>query len=229
MMASQISKVLVISAHPDDEVLGVGGTISKYVRSGADVCVCILAEGASARYPNSMIEVLHKQALEASKILGVKKVYLQGLPDERLDTLPFIDIIKPIEACIAEVNPDLVFTHHRGDANTDHQIIFKATIAATRTLKRNTIQKILCYEVPSSTEQSPPFLEYTFSPNVFVDITSTLDKKIEAIQAYQSEVGYYPHPRSIEALTITAKHWGVKVGLEAAEAFVLVREIIRGI
>ena len=192
-----------------------------------DIYICILAEGATARYEDSMIEMLNKQALEASRILGVKKVSFEGLPDERLDAIPFIDVIKPIEKCIAEVKPDIVFTHHRGDANTDHQIIFKATIAATRTLRGDGIKKILCYEVPSSTEQSPPFLEYAFTPNIFVDISDTLDKKMEAMRAYQSEIGEYPHPRSIEALTITAKRWGVKVGLEAAEAFMLVREVIK--
>jgi LmbE family N-acetylglucosaminyl deacetylase len=226
-MSSQISRVLVISAHPDDEVLGVGGTIAKYVNNGAEVYVTILAEGATARYENSMIEVLNKHALKASKILGVKKVSQYQLPDERLDAIPFIDVIKPIEKAITEVQPQLVFTHHRGDANTDHQIVFKATIAATRTLRKNGIQRILCYEVPSSTEQSPPFTEYTFTPNIFINITDTLDKKIKAMKAYKSEVGVFPHPRSIESLTITAKHWGIKSGLEAAEAFVLVREIIR--
>jgi LmbE family N-acetylglucosaminyl deacetylase len=218
--------ILVVAAHPDDEVLGIGGTIAKFANDGADLYICILAEGATSRYEDKMIAQLKESALKASRILGAKEVYFEDLPDERLDQIPFIDVIKPIERRIVEIKPDIVFTHHRGDANTDHQIAFKATIAATRTLRGNAIKKILCYEVPSSTEQSPPFLEYTFNPNVFVDITDTLDKKMMAMRAYQSEVGEYPHPRSIEALTITAKHWGVKVGLGAAEAFVLVREII---
>jgi len=221
------NRILVIAAHPDDEVLGIGGTIAKYTGRGIDVNICILADGATARYEDSMVAELKDCALKAARILKINEVYFEGLPDERLDQIPFIDVIKSIEKRIAETNPDTVFVHHRGDANTDHQIAFKATIAATRTLSRNTINKILCYEVPSSTEQSPPFIEYMFTPNVFVDITDTLDKKIEAMQIYKSEIGKYPHPRSIEALTITAKHWGIKAGLEAAEAFMLVREIIR--
>lgn len=217
---------LVIAAHPDDEVLGVGGTIAKYTNSGVDVYICILSEGATARYEDKMVTELKACASKASMILGAKKVYFEELPDERLDLMPFIDVIKPIEKLISEIKPDIVFTHHRGDANTDHQIIFKATIAATRTLHGNSVKKILCYEVPSSTEQSPPFLEYAFIPNVFVDITETIDKKTEAMQAYPSEIGEWPHPRSIEALTVTAKHWGIKVGLDAVEAFMLVREVI---
>lgn len=217
----------MIAAHPDDEILGVGGTIAKYASTGTDIYICILTEGATSRYKARYVPCLKESAVEASRILGVKDVYFEDLPDERLDQISFIDVIKPIEKRIAEIRPGIVFTQHRGDANTDHQIVFKATIAATRTLRGNPVEKILCYEVPSSTEQSPPFQEYAFTPNVFVDITNTLDKKIEAMQAYQSEVGKWPHPRSIEALTITAKHWGVKVGLEAAEALVLVREIIK--
>jgi len=220
-------RILVIAAHPDDEVLGVGGTIAKYARMGNDIFICILAEGATARYEGKMITQLEEYASQASEILGVKEIYFERLPDERLDQIPFIDVIKPIERRISEIKPDIIFTHHRGDANTDHQIVFKATIAATRTLRGDTIKKILCYEVPSSTEQSPPFLEYAFTPNVFVDISNSLAKKLEAMRAYQSEVGEYPHPRSIEALTVTARHWGVKVGLEAAEAFMLVREITK--
>lgn len=220
-------KVLIIAAHPDDEVLGCGGTIAKYANGKADICICILTEGATARYGENMVSELKESALKAFKILGVKEMQFFGLPDERLDQIPFIDVIKPIEKLIKKIEPEIVFTHHRGDSNTDHQIVFKATIAATRTLRKSSVNKILCYEVPSSTEQAPPFLEYAFQPNVFVDITDTLDKKMEAMSAYQSEIGEYPHPRSTEALTITAKHWGVKVGLKAAEAFMLVREIIK--
>ena len=219
-------RILIVSAHPDDEVLGVGGTIAKYTSTGADVYICILAEGATARYEDKMVAELQECTLRAAKILGAREVYFEELPDERLDQMPFIEVIKPLERHIAEIKPEIVFTHHRGDANTDHQIVFKATIAATRTLRGNAVKKILCYEVPSSTEQSPPFIEYAFIPNVFVDITDTLDKKLEAMLQYKSEVGQYPHPRSIEALTIAAKHWGVKVSVKAAEAFMLVREII---
>jgi LmbE family N-acetylglucosaminyl deacetylase len=223
---SSIKNILIIAAHPDDEVLGVGGTIAKYTGIGVDVYVCILADGATSRYEDWMVTELQENALKAANILKVKEAFFEGLPDERLDQIPFIDVVKSIERRITETKPDTVFVHHRGDANTDHQIAFKATIAATRTLKTNIINRILCYEVPSSTEQSPPFIEYTFTPNVFFDITNTLSKKMEAVQVYKSEIREYPHPRSVEALSVAAKHWGVKVGLEAAEAFMLVREII---
>jgi len=219
-------RILVIAAHPDDEVLGVGGTIARYAHMGASVYVVLMSEGATSRHKKKMIDQLKNSALKASIKLGVKKVYFEGLPDERLDQIPFIDVIKPIEKRVGEIKPQIVFTHHRGDSNTDHQIVFKATIAATRTLQKSPIKRVLCYEVPSSTEQAPPFPEYAFIPNVFVDITNTLHMKLEAMRAYRSEVKDYPHPRSVDALTFHAKYRGIKVGLRAAEAFELVREVI---
>ena len=218
--------ILVIAAHPDDEVLGVGGTIAKYAQLGANIYVSLMSEGATMRYKREMIAQLKQFALKASVKLGVKKAYFEGLPDERLDQIPFVEVIKPIEKRVAEIKPEIVFTHHRGDSNTDHQIVFKATIAATRTLQKNSIRKVLCYEVPSSTEQAPPFPEYAFLPNVFVDISETLNIKLRAMRAYRSEVKHFPHPRSIDALTFHAKYRGIKVGLRAAEAFELVREVI---
>ncbi len=193
---------------------------------GASIYVVIMSEGATSRYEGKMIAQLKESALKASRKLGVKKTFFEGLPDERLDQLPFIEVIKPIEKRIAEIQPEILFTHHRGDSNTDHQIVFKATVAAARTLQRNSLKRVLCYEVPSSTEQAPPFPEYAFIPNVFVDITSTLHIKLAAMRAYRSEVKEYPHPRSIEALTVHAQYRGIKVGLKATEAFELVREIV---
>ena len=218
--------ILVIAAHPDDEVLGVGGTIARYAQLGANIHVALMSEGITARYGKEMISQHKQSALNASRKLGVKKIFFEGLPDERLDQIPFIEVIKPIEKRVAEIEPEIVFTHHRGDSNTDHQIVFKATISATRTLSKSSIKKVLCYEVPSSTEQAPPFPEYAFIPNVFVDISDTLHMKLAAMRAYRSEVKDYPHPRSIDALTFHAKYRGVKIGSKAAEAFELVREVI---
>lgn len=218
-------KILVIAAHPDDEVLGLGGTIAKHVNKGDEVYVCIVAEGATVRYERGMINELKKYALQASEILGVKKVHFLGFPDQKLDTLSLIEIIKPIEKIISNIEPEIVYTHHYGDLNKDHQIVFEATVTATRPIG-NKIKKVLCYETPSSTEWSPPITKCAFMPNVYTDISDTLQKKIEAMMAYKSEVRNHPHPRSIETLRINAQYQGSKIGVKAAERFMLIREII---
>ena len=222
-------KVLVVAAHPDDETLGVGGTIARYSEQGDEVWVCILTEGVTARH--QYVELQKERTLEACHILRVRKTIFCDLRDQHLDALPLIDVIRPIEACIKEFEPALVYTHFKGDVNQDHQVVFSATMVATRPFESSPVTKVLCYEVPSSTEWAPPFVDTSFRPNVFVSIADTLDAKIEAMKAYaearQSEVREYPHPRSYKAIRIRAQTRGSAVGLEAAEAFVLVRELIR--
>ncbi len=227
-------KVLVIAAHPDDEVLGVGGTIAKHVESKDEVYVCILGEGITSRElslkkksqkeKNHKIKKLKNNALEASKILGIKKILFFGLPDQKFDTLPILDIIKKIEKCVKEIKPDIVYTHSETDLNRDHRIVFEASMVATRPLG-NGIKKILSYEVPSSTEWGSPVSKKHFIPNVFINIEKTLEKKLKAMKKYKSEIRDFPHPRSTEALKALAKKHGVEVGLKSAEAFVLIREI----
>ncbi len=220
-------KVLVIAADPDDEVLGVGGTIVRHKEVGDIVEVLFLGDGIASRYGEDKINLLRGCAEKAKDILGIDRITFAGLgsPDKRFDEIPFGEVIKVIEGYIAKQEPDRIYTHHKGDANTDHQIAFKATIAAARTLKRFIVKDILSYQVPSSTEQGPPFPEYTFMPNHFVDITHTLDRKIEALSVYTSEIDEFPYPRSLEGLRITAGYWGMKIGVKAAEAFVVVRQI----
>lgn len=216
--------VLVVAAHTDDEVLGVGGTIARYASQGDTVYVCSLCNRATKhKYDREVIESLKEMALKAAAILGIRETFFCGLPDERLDLVEAVD---QIEKYIAQVKPDIIYTHHRGDTNQDHLTAFRATMIAARTTNKHRVSKILCYEVPSSTEQGPPFEEYAFIPNVFVDISDTLQLKLEAMQAYEGEIRHYPHPRSLKALIALAETRGVQAGLEAAEAFVLVREIV---
>lgn len=222
-------KALVIAAHPDDEILGCGGTIAKLVKEGYEAFTMILGEGVTSRYNkikrkmiSREIEELKKQVIEANEIIGVKKVFNFDFPDNSFDTVPMLDIIKKIEEIKRDIKPDIIFTHHKKDLNIDHKITAQAVITATRPIKNETVKKIYSFEVLSSTEWEYPM---SFSPNVFFDISKTLDKKIEALYCYESEIREYPHPRSIEAVELNAKMWGVKVGLKYAEGFSLIREI----
>ena len=223
--------LLVIVAHPDDEVIGCGGTIAKLVLQGDDVYCLLLSEGITSRYgqpeeaKEEDLRQLKSDAEKAAKILGIKRLFFKNFPDNRFDTVPLLDIIKAIEEIKEELKPDVIFTHHRGDLNIDHQITFKAVLTTCRPMKGETVKEMYSFEVPSSTEWSSPGAQNYFMPNVFVDINETLDRKIEALKAYQGEIRKYPHPRSPEALRAIASRWGSTVGCEAAEAFELIRSI----
>lgn len=222
---------LVIAAHPDDEVLGCGGTIVRMTKEKEDVYVAILGEGITSRYnqreqaDTRALKKLRKDTKRVSELLGVKELFLFDLPDNRFDTVPLLDIVKIIEKLVEQLNPATIFTHHGGDLNIDHSIVHRATLTATRPIFGSGIKRIYAYEVPSSTEWAFGQFHSEFQANLFVDITKTLDKKIEAMEIYESEVRSFPHPRSPEALRTLAKKWGTVAGLEAVEAFELIREI----
>ena len=222
-------RILVIAAHPDDEVFGLGGTMANCIRQGDQVSVLIMTDGVTARH--NVTEPQKVAARKAGAILGVERVYFADLPDQGLDSIPLLQIIKPISELINELRPQIVYTHHRGDANQDHRAIFAATLVAVRPFGDNSVERVLCYEVASSTEWGPPFVEWAFNPNVYVDISATLEVKVKAVEAYrdtfQSEIKPLPHPRSPEAVRIYAQQRGINVGMQAAEAFILVRELIK--
>jgi N-acetylglucosamine malate deacetylase 1 len=222
-------RILVVAAHPDDETLGAGGTIARYAEHGEEVWVCLLTEGVSARHDH--VNQQKECAVKACEVLGVKRVVFCDLPDQRLDALPLLDVIQPLQACVRELQPDVVYTHFKEDVNQDHRVAFQATMVATRPFGDNSVNRVLCYEAPSSTEWGASFAGTVFAPNVFVDISETLPAKLEAMRMYSmthvSEVPPYPHPRSYEALETYAKRHGIVVGLRAAEPFMLVREIDR--
>lgn len=222
-------KILIVAAHPDDEVLGCGGTIARLSKEGYDIYTFILGEGVTSRdkkrnahKKSGEIKRLKKQAEQVNKILGVKEVFFFDFPDNRFDIVPFLDIVKAIEKIKNKIKPNMIFTHYEKDLNIDHQITYKAVLTATRPLKNEAIKKIYSFEVPSSTEWNYPL---SFDPNVFFDITDTVDKKLKALKIYKDEIKTFPHPRSSEGVKILAKFWGMKVGLECAEAFKLVRKI----
>lgn len=222
--------VLVIAAHPDDEVLGCGGTIAKLTESNS-VQIAILGEGATSRatQPSQvdprLVDDLQTDARHAAKILGVKQVEFEGLPDNRFDELPLLEVVKRVERLIEELEPETIYTHHPGDLNIDHQVTFRAVLTATRPVPGCTVQEIYSFEVPSSTEWSFQRVGPAFQPNVFVDISTTIERKIQALECYRGEVRPFPHPRSPEALRAIGRRWGSVVGLEFAEAFELIRSV----
>jgi LmbE family N-acetylglucosaminyl deacetylase len=226
-----INSILVVVAHPDDEVLGCGGTIARLTKEMKDVYVAILGEGIASRFnkrelaDKSELKTLQNSSKRVAELLGVKELFLYDLPDNRFDTIPLLNIVKIIEALIDKVKPSTIFTHHGGDLNIDHSIIHRATLTAARPIAGQCVKKVYAYEVPSSTEWA--FGQFTkgFQANVFVDISVSLEKKIKAMEIYESEARSFPHPRSPEALRALAKRWGATAGLEAAEAFELIREI----
>lgn len=222
-------KILTVAAHPDDEILGCGGVIARFVKEKAEAYTLILGEGLTSRDEKRDIKIrkreierLKKQAVEANRILGVKKNFLFDFPDNRFDTVPLLDIVKVIEKIKSEIRPDIIFTHYGKDLNIDHQITYSAVITATRPIKGETVKEIYSFEIISSTEWNYPL---TFTPDVFFDISGTIDLKIKAMQEYKTEFKEYPHPRSPEAIKLNANYWGVRVSLEHAEAFKSIRLI----
>jgi N-acetylglucosamine malate deacetylase 1 len=228
-----MNNVLVIAAHPDDEVLGCGGTISKHAQQGDSVHILILAEGATSRDEQrdrtnreSELSALAIAAKQASEILGAASVSLKDFPDNRMDGCELIDIVKVIESVIARIDPQIIYTHHNGDVNIDHRCIHEAVIVACRPKPNFSVKTLVFFEVPSSTEWQTPGSAPSFNPNWFIDISDTLNLKLKALHAYSSEMCLYPHPRSIESVEYLARWRGSTVGVNAAEAFVLGRNLI---
>ena len=216
-----MSKVLVIAAHPDDEVLGCGGTIARLASEGSHVEILILGEGATSRDDGGRAEVerLQADARAAAQVMGAANVRFASLPDNQFDTIPLLDVIKEIESVIEEVQPEVVYTQHGGDLNVDHQITFRAVMTAVRPMKGRSVRALYAYEVASSTEWAFQKFEPVFRPTCFVDISETLEQKIEAMAAYEGESRSAPHPRSPEVLRAMATVRDSAAGLKAAEAF----------
>jgi N-acetylglucosamine malate deacetylase 1 len=222
-------RILTVVAHPDDETLGAGGTMARFAADGHDVMVLIMTDGVGARH--DQFEQQRLCAVRACETLGVTNVSLAGLPDQRLDTMALMDLAGPMEKAVSEFRPDVMFTHYQEDVNQDHRAVFRAASIAARPTEGTSVRRFLCFETASSTEWAAPFPGTTFAPNVFVDISETLEVKLAAMRCYadtfESEVKPYPHPRSLEALEIYARHRGASTGVLAAEAFMQVRHVVR--
>lgn len=219
--------VLVLAAHPDDEILGLGATVARHAGAGDAVTSVVVSEGASARYEGSVASVLISSGRAAARVLGVGEIRFLGLRDQHLDDGPILDVIQPIERVLAELRPDLVYTHHWGDLNRDHRIVSEAVMVACRPVGDRPPSKVLMFETPSATEWTWPEPGMAFLPNHFVDVTATIEKKLQAMACYRTELRPAPHPRSLESLRARAQYWGQIVNAPYAEAFVLAREVLR--
>lgn len=222
-------KILVVAAHPDDEVLGCGGTIARLVKKGVEAYTLILSEGITSREDNKNInnkkreiKILKEEAEKANKIIGVKKIFFHNFPDNRFDTVALLDIVKIIEIIKEKVKPEIIFTHYEKDLNIDHQLTYQAVITATRPIRGETVKTIYSFEILSSTEWNYPL---SFSPDVFFNISDTMNLKLKAMSKYKKEIKKFLHPRSLKGIKLNAQFWGLKTGCKLAEAFKLVREV----
>lgn len=223
-----MSAVLAVVAHPDDEVLGLGATLARHVDSGDRVGVIYLTDGVGSRGADAeAAERRAKARARAAAILGFETVWVGDYPDNQMDTLSRLNLIQAIEPLIAAFAPDCLYTHHPGDLNIDHRLCAEAVLTACRPMPGASVTSLRCFSTRSATEWSVPELTQPFLPNCFVDVTNTWPRKLQALEAYSEEMRNYPHSRSLAALDAESRYWGAQVGLERAEAFVQLRQIIR--
>jgi LmbE family N-acetylglucosaminyl deacetylase len=219
------NKILVVVAHPDDEILSCGGTIAKLVKkNNSTVKTVILGEGVKSRdnWTRGEYGNLRNSINNANRIIGVEEVIPYDFPDNRFDSVPLLDIVKTISKIKDDYKPDVVFTHCRNDLNVDHRIVYEAVITVCRPMASESVKEIYSGEVLSSTEWNFPV---GFNPNVFFDITNTIDAKLSAMKEYIDELRIMPHPRSLEGIRKNAELWGIKMGMYNAEAFECIRMI----
>jgi len=217
--------VLVVVAHADDEVLGCGGCIVSHSLAGDLVNILILADGVTSRDSGRDVNLRKSAARKAALILGANPPQFMDFPDNALDTVPLLEIIKVIEQVISGVQPELIYTHHGGDLNIDHSITQRAVMTACRPYPGQTVKNVYGFEILSSTEWGNQETSHVFRPTHFVIVDKYLDRKIEAIKCYEDELRPYPHARSIETIEALAKLRGSQVGFKAAEAFSVFRQI----
>ncbi len=223
-------KVLVVAAHPDDEVYGMGGTIAKLASQGHEIHTLIVTDGCTAQYAGrpdlpDIIMKKHAEALEANRLLGVREVHFGAFPDMKLDTVPHVQVNQLIEETVDTVQPDAVYTHFGGDVNLDHQMVYRSTLVAVRPVPGQTVRELYCYRVPSSTEWSPQLSYTSFLPNTMTDISGFEDTKEQALLVYQTETRSYPHPRSPRYVRETDRARGLEWGLGPAETFWQLRSL----
>lgn len=218
-------KVLIIAPHPDDEIIGVGGTIAKRTKAGDDVYVCIVTKGSYPLFDSKFIEQGRKECKEADEKLGVKETIFLDFPAVMLETVPRYELNKKIADTISKIEPDEVYIPHRGDMQIDHQIVTDAAMVALRPRGNNYPKRVYAYETLSETGWNIPNVTNEFIPNVYEDITDTYSIKIKAMSIFKSQLSEFPAARSIGAIDALAKYRGATINVEAAEAFSLIREV----
>ena len=230
------NRIMIVVAHPDDELLGLGATMHKLIQETNVIThVVILGEGITSRSDTrdtnkwkSELEVHHYNILQAQKSIGYHSLITYDFPDNRFDTVALLDIVKVIEKEKESFQPDIIFTHHGGDLNIDHQRTFEAVLTACRPLKNEIVKTIISFETPSGTEWRASSDPKHFIPNLFIEVNKeNIEMKIKGMESYKFEKREYPHPRSSQSLTIQAQRWGIVIGSEFAEAFCVIRSIIK--
>ena len=220
--------VLVVAAHPDDEALGCGATIARHVANGDSVSVAFMTDGVGARRGVGPDAGSRRGACDrALSALGVTRSWHYEFPDNQMDTVPLLEIIEAIEMVARDYLPDRIYTHHANDLNIDHRLTHQAVLTAFRPTPQASVEAIMTFETPSSTEWSAQTGATSFQPDHFIDITLFLDAKLSALAAYDEEMRPFPHPRSPEAIRALAQWRGAAAGLQAAEAFKTIRWIQR--
>ncbi len=227
---SKNKKILVFAAHPDDEILGCGGTLLSFKKKGFKIKVIFLSDGETSRInyqsKKNLIKKRYEQAKNVSKKCKFLKPIFKNYPDNKLDTVPFLSIVQSIEEEIKKFKPSIIFTHFENDLNVDHRLVFKAVLTATRPKSKTFVGKIYCFEIPSSTDFNfSRNKNKLFNPNYFVNIENFIKKKIDCLKIYKSEMRSWPHPRSLKGVKNLTQYRGSLVGLKFAEAFINLREI----
>ncbi|HEC34975.1 MAG TPA: PIG-L family deacetylase [Anaerolineae bacterium] len=221
-----MSRVLVIAPHPDDEVLGVGGTMARLAHEDHDVFVAIVTRGDSSMFDPGLIEQGRQEALKAHRLLRVRDtIFMEGFPAALLDTVPHSRLNEALCKVLNDVKPQILFIPFNGDIHLDHRLVFESALVAARPNSTQQVQAIYAYETLSETNWNAPPLTPGFLPNTYFDISAFLEVKIEAMRVYQTQLKLFPHERSIKAIRALARLRGATVGFEAAEAFVLIRSV----
>ena len=219
--------ILCIVAHPDDEALGVGGTLIKHVECGDIVNIVILSDGEGAKLLKKEKNVKRlDNAHKWSKLAGTKLLDVMNFPDQKFDAIPQIEIVSALEEIIKKAKPDIVYTHFLYDINKDHQITAEAVLVALRPISKfGLVPEIRSFETPSTTDQTPQIIDFNFSPNLYINITKQWKKKSICLKAYSKEMKKYPHPRSLKSIKSLAVKRGSECMQELAEAFYIIRKI----
>lgn len=219
-------RILIVCAHPDDETFGMGGTIVYHKKQGSTIYLLVISTGQFGRKEDEKsIKIRENQCRKAGKILGISKIDFLRHPDQKLDLIPVSELSSQIHNFITSFQPDLVYTHFWNDANKDHRLVYEATFIASRPTPKKKKLSLVCFEIPSSTELN--FKQISFQPNLFVETSNFINKKITACKCYSSEIRPYPHPRSLKSFKIRSAFWGSVIGEKNAEVFILVRKIIK--
>ena len=225
-----MKRLMLVAAHPDDELLGSAGTLLFYKKKGYKIKIIFLSDGESSRNiniekKNILIKRRKDQAIKVSNLCKFQEPVFAEFPDNRLDTVAMLKVVKFIENEIKKFKPNIVITHNENDLNIDHMLTFKAVVTATRPSTKTFVKSIYCFETPSSTENNFSKIKVAFNPNLYFDITKYIDKKIKLLKIYNKEIKLYPHSRSLEGIKVLAKYRGVQIGVKYAEAFYLLRKL----